>query len=105
MFSTLLMLGPLCSLSQSVECTGQQCPDTSGLGLLQKRSNIAKINLDGSDMESKQQARGAALDAQFLIQATFGPTRESIKEISDSSYEDWIRKQISLPTGSHREYF
>eukprot|EP00746_Dinoflagellata_sp_MGD_P168408 gnl/MRDRNA2_/MRDRNA2_99843_c0_seq1.p1 gnl/MRDRNA2_/MRDRNA2_99843_c0~~gnl/MRDRNA2_/MRDRNA2_99843_c0_seq1.p1 ORF type:complete len:1948 (-),score=297.36 gnl/MRDRNA2_/MRDRNA2_99843_c0_seq1:198-6041(-) len=45
-------------------------------------------------------------DARFLIQASFGPTRASMKELSKfQSYEAWIKDQMALPIESHREYY
>ncbi|CAK0794556.1 unnamed protein product, partial [Prorocentrum cordatum] len=44
-------------------------------------------------------------DAQFLIQATFGPTRGSLEELRQTTVESWVRTQFSLPAGSHREYY
>lgn len=35
--------------------------------------------------------------ARFLTQATFGPTRESIREVVDLGYAGWIAKQFDTP--------
>eukprot|EP00931_Biecheleriopsis_adriatica_P088135 TRINITY_DN62510_c0_g1_i2.p1 TRINITY_DN62510_c0_g1~~TRINITY_DN62510_c0_g1_i2.p1 ORF type:complete len:1491 (+),score=257.69 TRINITY_DN62510_c0_g1_i2:181-4473(+) len=43
--------------------------------------------------------------AQFLIQATFGPTLKSIDEIGRMTHEQWIARQMSLPASLHREYY
>ena len=42
--------------------------------------------------------------SRFLVQATFGPTKEEIENF-DYSYATWIRKQMKLPPTSHRQYF
>eukprot|EP00930_Biecheleria_cincta_P023533 TRINITY_DN16991_c0_g1_i1.p1 TRINITY_DN16991_c0_g1~~TRINITY_DN16991_c0_g1_i1.p1 ORF type:complete len:2142 (-),score=336.15 TRINITY_DN16991_c0_g1_i1:205-6630(-) len=44
-------------------------------------------------------------NAQFLIQATFGPTPASLEELSMTTYIKWIDDQMSLPVESHREYY
>ena len=41
--------------------------------------------------------RSQAMDAQFLIQATFGPTRASLAEIGGLDYDAWLEAQLSLP--------
>jgi len=48
-----------------------------------------------------------AEDARFLIQATFGPTRQSIRALGrDASYQEWMRKQMRpFMLSSHREHF
>ncbi|CAE7367529.1 unnamed protein product, partial [Symbiodinium sp. CCMP2456] len=50
-------------------------------------------------------SRTPATDAQFLIQATFGPTLASIEELGKTTYDNWIDQQMSLPITSHREYY
>lgn len=42
--------------------------------------------------------------ARFLIQATFGPRWPDIEGFPDN-YEEWIRQQMDLPVGSHRQYW
>jgi cullin-associated NEDD8-dissociated protein 1 len=44
-------------------------------------------------------------DAQFLIQATFGPTRSSLAELQATDYSTWIQTQMDLPAESHRAYY
>ena len=45
-------------------------------------------------------------DAQFLIQATFGPTRAALAELGAfASYEDWIAAQIALNASLHRAFY
>jgi cullin-associated NEDD8-dissociated protein 1 len=44
-------------------------------------------------------------DAQFLIQATFGPTRSSLAELEATDYSNWIQTQMDLPVSSHREHY
>eukprot|EP00971_Amphidinium_carterae_P011578 227842-Amphidinium_carterae.1 len=40
------------------------------------------------------------------MQATFGPSRESLRELGEhSDYMSWIRTQMQKPVGSHREYY
>jgi uncharacterized protein (DUF1800 family)/uncharacterized protein (DUF1501 family) len=49
--------------------------------------------------------RNKSHDARFLLQATFGPTRDSLVALGQMSYEDWIQEQLKLPVESHREYY
>jgi uncharacterized protein (DUF1800 family) len=42
--------------------------------------------------------------SRFLMQATFGPTTESIKEVLDLGYEAWIDQQLALPSSFLRPY-
>ncbi|CAK0790463.1 unnamed protein product [Prorocentrum cordatum] len=51
------------------------------------------------------EARGSEKDAQFLIQATFGPTRSSLQELGQTTPQAWVKEQLALPAGSHREYY
>eukprot|EP00931_Biecheleriopsis_adriatica_P067095 TRINITY_DN4129_c0_g1_i1.p1 TRINITY_DN4129_c0_g1~~TRINITY_DN4129_c0_g1_i1.p1 ORF type:complete len:1919 (+),score=336.86 TRINITY_DN4129_c0_g1_i1:71-5827(+) len=45
-------------------------------------------------------------DAEFLIKATFGPTRASLAELgNEPSYESWIDRQLKLPAETHRPYY
>ncbi|CAK0831760.1 unnamed protein product, partial [Prorocentrum cordatum] len=37
--------------------------------------------------------------------ATFGPTRSSLAELSQTTLEAWVSAQIASPVGSHREYY
>eukprot|EP00930_Biecheleria_cincta_P023948 TRINITY_DN17215_c0_g1_i1.p1 TRINITY_DN17215_c0_g1~~TRINITY_DN17215_c0_g1_i1.p1 ORF type:complete len:1489 (-),score=232.87 TRINITY_DN17215_c0_g1_i1:2869-7335(-) len=46
-----------------------------------------------------------AENAQFLIQATFGPTLEDLQQIGLTSYEQWLRDQMMLPSSLHRAYY
>jgi hypothetical protein len=53
----------------------------------------------------------AAMDARFLMQATFGPTRKALSELMDirmyagpNTYVNWLQKQMQLPYSSHRAY-
>ncbi|CAK0869087.1 unnamed protein product [Prorocentrum cordatum] len=39
------------------------------------------------------------------MQATFGPTRASLQELSQTTMQSWIRAQMQAPIGSHREYW
>ena len=39
--------------------------------------------------------------ADFLLQATFGPTRDSIAELRNLGYSEWFRRQVSLPVDEH----
>jgi uncharacterized protein (DUF1800 family) len=41
--------------------------------------------------------------ARFLIQATFGPTREEIDELVGTGFDSWIRGQMALGASSHLE--
>ena len=43
--------------------------------------------------------------ARFLLQATFGPTREEIESWGSKSFKDWIVEQINLPPSLHRAYY
>ncbi|CAK0873277.1 unnamed protein product, partial [Prorocentrum cordatum] len=49
--------------------------------------------------------QGPADDARFLLHATFGPTKETLQELSGKSYPDWVQEQMQLPASSHREYY
>eukprot|EP00434_Breviolum_minutum_P016639 symbB.v1.2.014668.t1/scaffold1075.1/size141427/4 len=50
--------------------------------------------------------RSDALDAQFLIQATFGPTHSSLAELKGKdSYEAWILEQMELDASLLRSYY
>jgi len=50
--------------------------------------------------------RSQASDAHFLIQATFGPTRATLAELSSkASLQEWVSEQIALPVESHREFY
>ncbi|MES2474405.1 MAG: DUF1800 family protein [Verrucomicrobiota bacterium] len=42
--------------------------------------------------------------SRFLMQATFGPTPDSIRELRDLGYAAWIAHQISLPPSLTRPY-
>lgn len=44
-------------------------------------------------------------DSQFLIQATFGPTRASLLELGSTSPEDWIQQQFDLEPSFHRAFY
>ncbi|CAK0827543.1 unnamed protein product, partial [Prorocentrum cordatum] len=52
---------------------------------------------------SSNKSRTSESDAQFLVQATFGPTRSSLAELSQTTLE--ISSQMTAPVGSHREYY
>lgn len=39
--------------------------------------------------------------AQFLTRSTFGSTSESIKELADIGYQQWLQKQINQPPSFH----
>ncbi|CAK0855036.1 unnamed protein product, partial [Prorocentrum cordatum] len=38
-------------------------------------------------------------------QATFGPTRGSLEELSQTTLQSWVRTQLQAPAESHREYY
>jgi uncharacterized protein (DUF1800 family) len=42
--------------------------------------------------------------SRFLMQATFGPTPDAIRELRDLGYSAWIAQQISLPPSLTRPY-
>ena len=49
--------------------------------------------------------RSRADDAQFLIQASFGPTRAALDDLATyASYDDWIAAQVALDASSHRVF-
>ena len=53
-------------------------------------------------------AETRAAHARFLIQATFGPTRDAIDELDGpyaADYGAWIDAQMDLPLSSHREFY
>jgi uncharacterized protein (DUF1800 family) len=41
--------------------------------------------------------------ARFLIQATFGPTREQIDDLTKEGFDSWIRQQMAMGASSHLE--
>ncbi|CAE7202317.1 unnamed protein product [Symbiodinium natans] len=41
--------------------------------------------------------RSPAGDAQFLMHASFGPTRASLDELQSTDHEAWIKQQMALP--------
>merc|ERR1719399_1114728 len=85
-------------LSQGT-CKGQECFDSLSDGnvLLQKKTSVVRTPLD--------QGVSDDLAAQFLIQATFGPTRESMEIAKGRSHMTWIKEQMSSKVESHREYY
>jgi len=45
-------------------------------------------------------------NAQFLVQATFGPTRSDMGALrSGASKKDWVKSQFAVPIESHRAYY
>lgn len=44
-------------------------------------------------------------DANFLIQATFGPTESDLAELSKTTHQAWLLDQMKKPVESHRAYF
>lgn len=42
--------------------------------------------------------------SRFLMQTTYGPTLDEINSLTNSSYEEWVDKQFSLPATSHIAY-
>ena len=81
---------------------------------LSKAANAAHYRVEvysgASSIPSAEQ-----LSAYFLIQATFGPTRQTIQSLSagmtqaassvKAKIEDWIQAQISLQPNYHRAYY
>ncbi len=58
------------------------------------------IDIELSDTATPPSSNGVTVDeaARFLTQATFGPTLESISELSSlGSYDSWIDQQIAAP--------
>ena len=45
------------------------------------------------------------VNAQFLMQATFGPTRSSLSQLAGITHEEWVRRQMELPVELHRAYY
>ncbi|CAJ1350015.1 unnamed protein product [Effrenium voratum] len=43
--------------------------------------------------------------AQFLIQASFGPTLASLEAMKGMTFQQWINNQMALPPQSHREFW
>jgi len=98
------------ALGEESECSGQQCPDASNSDtnvLLQFKARVDQMDLADDSSRGTEDAlsRSTALDAQFLMHATFGPTRESLKHLGSMSYKEWIKQQIDLPMSSHREEY
>ncbi|CAJ1332243.1 unnamed protein product [Effrenium voratum] len=44
-------------------------------------------------------------DAHFLLQATFGPTRANLQEISGKSYNVWMQEQMAVQPSLHRVFY
>ena len=58
---------------------------------------IISLLLEDSDKEEIELVEAA----RFLIQATYGPTYGEITALTNSSYEAWIDRQLSLPATDH----
>jgi len=91
-----------------------QCPNAvEGRVLLQKHKTKSKTMEGASEEGSRSAAKGAGAAragtpgelSRFLMQATFGPTRESMQELNQTTYEGWIRYQMGLPAEPLREYY
>ncbi len=46
----------------------------------------------------------AAQASRFLQQASFGATQQSITDLTQIGYEQWLNQQFQLPLSKHREY-
>ena len=45
----------------------------------------------------KQNQTEDEVNAQFLMQATFGPTRGDLSELAGITHEEWVHQQMKLP--------
>lgn len=67
--------------------------------MIQMKTGVSnRINALGSTSASDKEA------AYFLMQATFGPTKASVDELTQGSYAGWMKEQVNLPATSHREF-
>ena len=60
------------------------------------------------EAEEEPEAMSEAEDevnAQFLMQATFGPTRNSLSGLTGITHEEWVHRQMELPVELHRAYY
>jgi len=52
-------------------------------------------------LEDQRERIDLAEASRFLTQATYGPTLDEITALTNSSYEAWIDRQLTLPATSH----
>eukprot|EP00931_Biecheleriopsis_adriatica_P083516 TRINITY_DN5709_c0_g1_i1.p1 TRINITY_DN5709_c0_g1~~TRINITY_DN5709_c0_g1_i1.p1 ORF type:complete len:1902 (+),score=308.18 TRINITY_DN5709_c0_g1_i1:193-5898(+) len=71
----------------------------------QDEETTRSMDISTSPPPSQRATRDMAKDAQFLMQASFGPTRSSLMELSKTNYTAWIQQQMALPVELHRVYF
>ena len=50
-----------------------------------------------SKQSQKQNQTEDEVNAQFLMQATFGPTRSDLSELAGITHEEWVHRQMELP--------
>jgi uncharacterized protein (DUF1800 family) len=83
-----------------VACGGGDSPTTTQNTAVNK-PDINGLSQSQSVAEStlwKQDApQSPAEAARFLTQATFGPTQQSVGELTDLGYRAWLNNQFSLP--------
>eukprot|EP00928_Gymnodinium_smaydae_P027006 TRINITY_DN2102_c0_g1_i1.p1 TRINITY_DN2102_c0_g1~~TRINITY_DN2102_c0_g1_i1.p1 ORF type:complete len:1927 (+),score=287.17 TRINITY_DN2102_c0_g1_i1:97-5877(+) len=67
---------------------------------------IAPLNVSSELGRRAQSTRDRGKDAEFLIRASFGPTRASVDALQAlPNHEAWIEQQMALPATSHRAYY
>jgi len=83
-FATVLLAAPVTHAS-----------DTPTDGLYPVIMLLLEDSVDEIDMPSA---------ARFLMQTTYGPTHDEIVALTNSSYEEWLDEQFSLPATNHIEF-
>eukprot|EP00408_Alexandrium_pacificum_P016694 CAMPEP_0171184308 /NCGR_PEP_ID=MMETSP0790-20130122/15723_1 /TAXON_ID=2925 /ORGANISM="Alexandrium catenella, Strain OF101" /LENGTH=1834 /DNA_ID=CAMNT_0011649303 /DNA_START=65 /DNA_END=5569 /DNA_ORIENTATION=+ len=105
MIQLRLLTGALSLLVVTAE-PSDQClvPDgvTSSSMIQQQQKVKKKLRVASAEERASEPQRGAASDARFLMQASFGPTRDGLAELSQMTYAQWITKQMQLPVYRQR---
>lgn len=81
------------SSDATAEATGQTAESDSGSSGNALSGTVAQSPVDGFEA------------SRFLAHATFGPTLETIQQLQNTTYGDWIAEQMSLPYKTLREAF
>eukprot|EP00931_Biecheleriopsis_adriatica_P030525 TRINITY_DN1799_c0_g1_i2.p1 TRINITY_DN1799_c0_g1~~TRINITY_DN1799_c0_g1_i2.p1 ORF type:complete len:1902 (+),score=314.24 TRINITY_DN1799_c0_g1_i2:62-5767(+) len=91
-------------IAASAACGKTDVCDSSFM-LVQIQSRASQTTLQDEIDQIETNSRNRSQDARFLLQATFGPTREGLEHLGKMTYTEWIQEQIALPLESHREYY
>lgn len=86
------------SAGQPSERSGQLPLSGDAKALIEKLSTGSYPGSSQTGTPSPTQA------ARFLMQASFGPTPESIERVRELGYEAWIDEQLALPASTLRPY-